>query len=227
MQDQPLSPGGAADAFYGMTVASLILIALSAIVVIGGILYGMRLARGRHAAEDAAEERVEEGGGELPPAAAAPETVSAAESLEPAEPEPLPEPAPKLAPDPVPIPDPVPEPEPVPDPTPDPVPIPDPVPDPVPEPEPVPAPPADRPAADGLPLTTIKGLGPKVATMLGELGIARIEQIAALGAAEAEALDAQLGVFTGRMARDRWIDQAKLLSAGDTAAYEAEFGKLG
>ena len=37
----------------------------------------------------------------------------------------------------------------------------------------------------------------------------------------------QLGVFTGRMARDRWIDQAKLLASGDTAAYEAEFGKLG
>jgi hypothetical protein len=29
------------------------------------------------------------------------------------------------------------------------------------------------------------------------------------------------------MARDRWIEQAKLLAAGETAAYEGEFGKLG
>jgi hypothetical protein len=29
------------------------------------------------------------------------------------------------------------------------------------------------------------------------------------------------------MTRDRWIEQAKLLAAGDTAAYEAMFGKLG
>ena len=29
------------------------------------------------------------------------------------------------------------------------------------------------------------------------------------------------------MMRDRWIEQAKLLSAGDRAGYEAAFGKLG
>ena len=29
------------------------------------------------------------------------------------------------------------------------------------------------------------------------------------------------------MARDRWIEQATLLSAGDKAGYEAEFGKIG
>ena len=84
-------------------------------------------------------------------------------------------------------------------------------------------------ASDGgaLALTTVKGLGPKVAAMLAERGITRVDQLAALSPDEASALDLQLGAFTGRMARDRWIEQAKLLAAGETAAYEAEFGKLG
>ena len=35
-----------------------------------------------------------------------------------------------------------------------------------------------------------------------------------------------MGPFTGRMARDRWIEQARLLSAGDQAGFEAKFGRL-
>ena len=63
--------------------------------------------------------------------------------------------------------------------------------------------------------------------MLADLGIERIDQLATLTPAQAEAIDARLGAFTGRMKRDRWIDQAKLLATGDTGAYEAAFGKLG
>lgn len=107
-----------------------------------------------------------------------------------------------------------------------------------PQPEPVAAPPAPSPSpavtpapaanvAGALALTTIKGLGPKVAAMLAERGITRVDQLAALSPGDASALDLQLGAFTGRMERDRWIEQAKLLAAGDTAAYEAAFGKLG
>ena len=97
---------------------------------------------------------------------------------------------------------------------------------------PEPAAPAEAPvpvamAATASGLTQLKGLGPKLAATLAELGFTRIDQIAALTPAEAEDLDARLGAFQGRMARDRWIEQAKLLSAGDTAGYEAEFGKLG
>jgi len=76
-------------------------------------------------------------------------------------------------------------------------------------------------------ITQLKGLGPKLAATLAELGFTRVDQIAALTPTEAEYLDARLGVFKGRMARDRWIEQAKLLNAGDTAGYEAAFGKLG
>jgi predicted flap endonuclease-1-like 5' DNA nuclease len=92
-----------------------------------------------------------------------------------------------------------------------------------------------HPAADPVPaasavasdLTQIKGLGPKLAAALAEQGIVRVDQIAALSPEAAAELDAKLGVFKGRMARDRWIEQAKLLSAGDRAGYEAAFGKLG
>lgn len=98
-------------------------------------------------------------------------------------------------------------------------------------PPPAPTPAAPTPAAEAGPvandLTTIKGLGPKLATTLGEHGITSVAQIAALSPDAAAELDAKLGTFKGRMGRDRWIEQAKLLSAGDRAAYEAAFGKLG
>lgn len=88
-----------------------------------------------------------------------------------------------------------------------------------------PEPPA--PAAPvAMEITQLKGLGPKLAAALAELGFTRVDQIAALTPTEAADLDARLGAFKGRMARDRWIEQAKLLNAGDRAGYEAAFGKL-
>lgn len=76
-------------------------------------------------------------------------------------------------------------------------------------------------------LTQLKGLGPKAASILNDLGVTRFDQIASWNAADVAAIDAQMGAFKGRIAKDRWIDQAKLLSKGDTAAFEAEFGALG
>lgn len=87
-------------------------------------------------------------------------------------------------------------------------------------PPPAPAGPPDQ-------LTRMKGVGPKVAALLSDNGITRFDQIAALSDAEAASLDAKLGAFKGRIARDQWIEQARLLAAGDTAGYEAKFGKLG
>ncbi len=84
---------------------------------------------------------------------------------------------------------------------------------------------ATVPAASDI--TQLKGLGPKLAATLASLGYTRLEQIASLSPDQAAALDAELGSFQGRMARDRWIEQAKLLVAGDRAGYEAAFGKLG
>lgn len=87
--------------------------------------------------------------------------------------------------------------------------------------------PAPAPAPVASDLTQIKGLGPKLAATLAEHGITSVAQIAALSPEAAADLDTKLGTFQGRMARDRWVEQAKLLSSGDHAGYEAAFGKLG
>ena len=75
-------------------------------------------------------------------------------------------------------------------------------------------------------LTRIKGLGPKLAGLLRGLGIARLDQIAAWSEADVARIDAQLGAFQGRIARDNWIEQARYLAAGDVAGFEARFGKV-
>ncbi len=87
--------------------------------------------------------------------------------------------------------------------------------------------PATPPLAAEPSLTTLKGLGPKAAAMLVERGVASIADLAALSPDQAASLDADLGPFAGRMARDRWHEQARLLASGDKAGYEAIFGKLG
>lgn len=84
----------------------------------------------------------------------------------------------------------------------------------------VPAGPADE-------LTRMKGVGPKVAAMLNGLGVTRYDQIASWSDADLARVDAQLGTFKGRATRDQWVEQARLLAAGDTAGFEARFGKLG
>ncbi|NBC37461.1 hypothetical protein GTZ99_12975 [Novosphingobium sp. FSY-8] len=89
------------------------------------------------------------------------------------------------------------------------------------------APPAvEGPAADGDDLTRIKGLGPKLRARLAELGVTRFAQIAAWTEADIATIDAQLGSFAGRATRDQWVAQAGFLASGDTAGYEAKFGKL-
>lgn len=92
--------------------------------------------------------------------------------------------------------------------------------------EPAPAP-AAAPAGPPDELTRMKGVGPKVAALLGTLGVTRFDQIAAWSDEDVARVDAQLGAFKGRIVRDQWVEQARLLAAGDTAAYEAKFGKLG
>lgn len=80
--------------------------------------------------------------------------------------------------------------------------------------------------SDGDDLTRLKGVGPKLAEQLRALGVTRFAQIAAWDDREIDRIDAQLGRFQGRIRRDNWRDQARMLAAGDTAAYEARFGKL-
>ena len=82
------------------------------------------------------------------------------------------------------------------------------------------------PSAEGDDLTRIKGLGPRIRTLLAGLGVTRFEQIAAWSEQDIANIDAQLGAFAGRPTRDSWVEQAKLLAAGDTSAFEDRFGKM-
>ena len=76
-------------------------------------------------------------------------------------------------------------------------------------------------------LTRLKGLGTRAQTRLNEMGILRYDQMASWTEADAAAIDAHMGSFQGRIARDRWVDQARFLATGDTEGFEAAFGKLG
>lgn len=78
-------------------------------------------------------------------------------------------------------------------------------------------------------LTRIKGLGPTAADRLGTLGIVRYEQIAGWSEADIAGVAADLGKpdYAQRIARDRWVEQARLLARGETAEFEEQFGKLG
>jgi hypothetical protein len=86
------------------------------------------------------------------------------------------------------------------------------------------APPA--PASGGDDLVRIKGVGPKLVALLGQLGVKSFAEIADWSDADIDRIDAQLGVFAGRIRRDNWVEQAKFLAAGDAAGFEGKFGKL-
>ena len=95
-----------------------------------------------------------------------------------------------------------------------------------PQPPPAPAAPVASARASADDLSKIKGLGPKLQTLLPTLGLSTYAQIAALSEADLAALDCKLGPFAGRPARDGWVEQAQYLAAGDVAGFEARFGKV-
>lgn len=76
-------------------------------------------------------------------------------------------------------------------------------------------------------LTRIKGLGPKIASLLGEMGVTSFAQIAGWSDEDIAAIDAQLGRFSGRITRDQWVAQAQLLAAGDESGFAEKFGRNG
>lgn len=81
------------------------------------------------------------------------------------------------------------------------------------------------PAGDDL--TRIKGLGPKIAAMLNSMGVTTFGEIAAWSDADINRVDAKLGKFQGRILRDNWVEQAKMLSAGDDTEFSDKFGRNG
>jgi predicted flap endonuclease-1-like 5' DNA nuclease len=75
-------------------------------------------------------------------------------------------------------------------------------------------------------LCRLKGVGPKFADALRAIGFTRFEQIANLTPNEIARVDSQLGAFSGRLTRDRIVEQADYLARGDTDGFEQRFGKL-
>ncbi|WP_162558835.1 hypothetical protein [Sphingorhabdus sp. EL138] len=75
-------------------------------------------------------------------------------------------------------------------------------------------------------LRLIKGVGPKLNSLLNNLGITRFDQIAEWKEAEIQEVDQYLESFSGRITRDSWIDQAKYLAKDDIAGFEKKYGKL-
>ncbi len=222
----------------------LALIAIGVVLTILAMVVGQRRRSARKEAERVEQERLAETPVPQRPLrdedatnVAAPPPQPEAEPLRPVGPAPVapPPPPPPVAPPPPPLADlpevaPAPAPEPVAE---EPAPLADePIAaaapldaSPAAEAQPEPAAPAGPPPGDA-PVTQIKGLGPKVAAMLAQQGITTVGQLAALDQRAAEDLDAHLGPFTGRMGRDRWLEQAQLLAAGDVKGFEAKFGKL-
>jgi predicted flap endonuclease-1-like 5' DNA nuclease len=84
------------------------------------------------------------------------------------------------------------------------------------------------PGASGPPddLTKLKGVGPKFARLLNDLGITRFDQIARLSDGDIDRLDQHLGAFRGRLERDQVPLQADYLARGDEDGFEQKFGKL-
>ena len=104
-------------------------------------------------------------------------------------------------------------------------PTPAPAPTQAPAPTPAPTPAATTTSTDDL--RRIKGLGPKLVTILAEQDITSFAQIAGWNDADIERVDATLGRFKGRITRDQWVEQAKLLAAGDEEGFSETFGNNG
>lgn len=67
-------------------------------------------------------------------------------------------------------------------------------------------------------LTLIKGIGSRLAALLGDIGIFHLSQIAGWTAEDITEVDTKLGAFRGRIVRDNWVEQAQALQRGETVA---------
>lgn len=70
-------------------------------------------------------------------------------------------------------------------------------------------------------LKQIKGVGPKMEGLLNSLGFFHFDQVGSWSDQEVAWVDANLEGFKGRVSRDSWVDQAKVLASGG----ETEFSK--
>ena len=76
-------------------------------------------------------------------------------------------------------------------------------------------------------LKFIKGIGPKLESLLNEVGVWHFDQIASWKAREIAFVDAKLVGFHGRITRDEWVKQARVLAAGGATEFSAKVKKGG
>ena len=73
--------------------------------------------------------------------------------------------------------------------------------------------PAAKPAGAGDDLKQIAGIGPGLEKKLKENGVKTLKQIAALKGDDIARLEEKIVQFSGRIKRDKWVEQAKKLTA--------------
>jgi NADH-quinone oxidoreductase subunit E len=76
-------------------------------------------------------------------------------------------------------------------------------------------------------LKQIKGIGPKLEILCNSLGFYHFDQIANWSAAEVAWVDENLEGFKGRVTRDTWVEQAKILAAGGATEFSNRVDKGG
>ncbi|MEP6786087.1 MAG: hypothetical protein ABI898_10150 [Sphingomonadales bacterium] len=86
---------------------------------------------------------------------------------------------------------------------------------------------SDKQVVDPDNLMELKGVGPRLAKTLYDMGIGHFSTIAAWTPEDIRRIDSVLGPFAGRIERDDWVGQAKLLAEGDIQGFTARFGMLG
>ena len=76
-------------------------------------------------------------------------------------------------------------------------------------------------------LKQIKGVGPKLEGLLNEMGIYHFSQVAGWRKKEVEWADQNLVGFKGRVSRDEWVKQAKVLAKGGSTEFSNKVKKGG
>ena len=76
-------------------------------------------------------------------------------------------------------------------------------------------------------LKQIKGIGPKLEALCNRLGFYHFDQIAGWSPDEVAWVDRNLEGFKGRVTRDEWISQAKILASGGQTAFSDRVKKGG
>ncbi len=76
-------------------------------------------------------------------------------------------------------------------------------------------------------LKQIKGVGPKMEALLNKMGFYHFDQVSNWRAKEVQWVDDNLEGFKGRVSRDEWVKQAKVLARGGTTEFSKKVKKGG